>query len=201
MADSWSLSGTYFDSCNCEALCPCIFLSPPSEGECKAVVAWHIDSGAFGDVTLDGLNVAMAVHAPGLMTEGNWKAALYLDEKADQPQQDALTRIFAGQAGGHPEVLASFVSEVLGVKAVPIAFEADGKKRRLRIEGIAEVDMEGIEGQEGAEVTVANHPLPIAPGHPGVVAKSSKLTYADHGINWEFTEKAGLFSPFTYQGG
>jgi hypothetical protein len=40
---AWSVEGTYIEACNCEAACPCIFFSPPTEGECKVVVGWHVD--------------------------------------------------------------------------------------------------------------------------------------------------------------
>ena len=200
MADSWSLKGTYFESCNCETACPCVFLSPPNDGECKVVIAWHIDSGKLDDTSLDGLNVALAVHSPGHMMQVKWKAALYLDQKADEAQQQALTQIFAGQAGGHPAVLASFVGEILGVKVLPIEYQADGKSRKLSIPEIAEIDIEAMEGQGGAEVTITNHPLCVSPGEPAVAAKSKKFSYKDHGLDWAFTDKNGFFSPFSYQG-
>ena len=117
---SWQLKGTYFETCNCDVACPCVFLSRPTEGECRVLVAWHVDQGKDGEVDLSGLNVAMAIHSPGHMMQTKWRAALYLDERASQAQKDALTRIFAGQAGGHPEVLASFVGDVLGVASVRI---------------------------------------------------------------------------------
>ena len=82
MSESWTLKGSYFETCNCETACPCVFLSPPTEGDCTVLVAWHVDEGRFGEVALDGLNVALAVHSPGHMAEVKWKAALYLDERA-----------------------------------------------------------------------------------------------------------------------
>ena len=112
---TWQLEGTYFEACSCALACPCVMLSAPTEGECRALIAWHVERGRDGEVDLAGLNVAIAVHSPGHMMETKWQAALYLDERASAAQKDALTRIFAGQAGGHPAVLASFVGEVLGV--------------------------------------------------------------------------------------
>ncbi|MEM7020998.1 MAG: DUF1326 domain-containing protein [Pseudomonadota bacterium] len=105
---SWQLKGTYFESCNCEAACPCVFLSPPTEEECTVLVAWHIDQGTDGDTSLDGLDVAMAIHAPGHMMHAKWRAALYLDERAEDAQQQALTRSFAGQVkvNDHPMALS-----------------------------------------------------------------------------------------------
>lgn len=32
MAPNWNAKGDYFETCNCQTLCPCIFLSPPTEG-------------------------------------------------------------------------------------------------------------------------------------------------------------------------
>jgi hypothetical protein len=201
MAPPWSVKGTYFEMCNCDVACPCIFLSPPTTGECTLLVGWHIEQGRFANVALDGLNVALAVHAPGHMATTKWKAAVYFDARASDGQKNALQQIFTGQVGGHPAVLVSFVGQVLGVKSVPIEYVAEGKRRRLRIAGIAEAEIEALSGAGGAEVTVSGPPLCIAPGFPSTVAKSQKLSYRDHGLHWELSEKNGFFSPFAYQAG
>jgi hypothetical protein len=73
---TWQLKGTYIESCNCEIACPCVFLSAPTQGECTALVAWHIDQGNDDQVKLDGLNVALAVHSPGHMAQTKWNAAV-----------------------------------------------------------------------------------------------------------------------------
>jgi hypothetical protein len=188
------------EACNCKAACPCIFLSAPTEGDCTAVVGWHIENGNYGDVDLGGLNVAMAVYSPGTMCETQWKAALYLDARADDAQKNSLIQIFSGQAGGHPARLGSHVGEVLGVVSADIDYEQDGKRRSLRIGDVAGAEIEAIEGGGEGEVTVSNHPLPVAPGYPAVVAKSTSMHYKDHGFNWTLSERNGLYSPFVYQG-
>ncbi|HEY0793254.1 MAG TPA: DUF1326 domain-containing protein [Chthoniobacterales bacterium] len=108
MPTSWKIAGSYFETCNCDAACPCVFLSPPSRGDCTVLLAWHIDQGHFAQIDLEGLNAVLAAHAPGHMLEGKWNVALYVDERADQAQQGALTQIFSGQAGGHLARLAPF---------------------------------------------------------------------------------------------
>ena len=199
MAEAWKVEGHYLEACNCKPACPCVFLSPPTEGDCTVLLGWHIDKGNFGGVRLDGLNVGLAVHSPGTMHEVKWKAALYLDDKAGEAQKNALVKIFAGQAGGHPERLCSFVGEVLGVASVPIEFRKEGKRRRLKIGSVGEADIEGIGGATDAEVTVSNHPLCIAPGYPAAVARSKAVWYKDHGMEWTLSDRNGLYSPFTYQ--
>jgi hypothetical protein len=197
---TWKLQGSYFETCNCEAACPCLFLSAPNDGECTAFVAWHVEQGNFGDVKLDGLNVALAVHSPGHMAQVKWKVALYLDDKASEAQSGALTQIFAGKAGGHPAMLATHIGEVIGVKAAPMNIQVSGKQHSLNMGKIAEATIEDIEGQGGAAVTISNHPLCIAPGHTGVLSRSKALRYEDHGMSWQFSSKNGFHSPFTYQG-
>ena len=199
MTNSWSLAGTYFESCNCEAACPCVFLSEPTEGDCTVLVGWHIEEGNADELRLDGLNVALAVHSPGHMAQVPWTVALYLDQRANGKQTDALTRIFTGQVGGHPQRLAAHIGDVLGISSVAIHFAADGRRRSLRIVDVASVEIEAMEGQGGEPVTVTGHPLCIASGYPAVVARSKQLSYHDHGLDWELSEKNGFFSPFAYQ--
>lgn len=199
MAEEWKLEGTYFETCNCEAACPCVFLSPPTEGDCTVLLAWHVDMGHFGDVSLDGLNVALAVDSPGHMVETKWKAALYLDEEASEEQRQALTKIFAGQAGGHPARLAEHIGEVLGVATVPIDYRAEGKRYSVRVGRVGEAVIEAIEGPEG-DVTISGHPLAIAPGFPVVAARSERMRYQDHGYDWELSGRTGFYSPFRYAG-
>lgn len=195
---NWRIEGMYCESCNCEVACPCVFLSKPTEGECGVLIAWHIDKGQFDDLTLDGLNVAFAVRSPGHMAEVKWDVAVYLDQRADAKQREALTKVFTGQAGGHPARLAAHVGNVLGVASVPIEYVAEGKRRSLSIPNIADLSIEAIEGQGGAEVTVTNHPLAIAPGYSAVTSRSHSLRYQDHGLRWEVSGKNGFFSPFRY---
>jgi len=199
MSKDWKLNGTYFEACNCDAACPCVFLSDPTEDDCTVLVAWHIDEGNFDGVALDDLNVALAVLSPGNMVEVPWTAAVYFDDRATDSQKDALMQIFTGQAGGHPSRLVSHIGEVLGAKSLPMTYQAEGKRRRLQIAGIADAEIEAMnQGQGGADITIENHPLCIAPGYAVVASKSKNVTYQDYGFNWEFTGKNGFYSPFTY---
>ncbi len=199
MSEVWELNGTFFESCNCDAACPCIFGSGPTHGECWAVLAWHIDNGSYGDVSLDDLNVVMAAYIPGHVLEVEWQVAFYLDDRASAGQQEALTTIYSGQAGGHPAMLADFVGKVLGVRAVPIEFKTNGRSRSLSIPNVAAVAIEGVEGQDGKDVTISNHPIAVAPGVPVNVGRSSELSYRDYDHSWQLTETNGLYSAFTYR--
>jgi hypothetical protein len=198
MATTWNVTGTYFEACNCDAACPCVFTNAPTEGFCTLLVAWHVDKGSYGDTVLDGLNAVLVVYSPGHMLKGGWKVALYVDERADSQQRDALAAVFSGQAGGHLAALGPLIVQVLGVKAVPIVYQEAGKKRHFSIPGIAESEISALPGQGGADVTLNNHPFTVVPGVPAVVAKSTSVTYKDHGFDWQISEKNGFYSPFSY---
>lgn len=195
----WKLDGTYFETCNCETACPCVFLSPPTQGDCTVLVAWHIDKGHYDETSLDGLNVALAVYSPGNMVETKWKAAAYFDEKADAAQNEALHAIFGGKAGGHPAVLASFIDEIVGAKSVPMHYHADGKTSSLSIPGVTAAEIERLEGQGGQPITIDNHPLCIAPGQPATAARSKHFSLKDFGWDWTLSGRNGFMSPFAYQ--
>jgi len=196
---SWKVSGTYFEACSCTSMCPCVVLGAPTEGDCTAAIAWHIDTGTYDNVSLDGLNAALLAYTPGHMLETKWKVALYLDDKASVAQQEALGAIFSGQAGGPLGALAPLIGEVLGVKPAPIEFRIDGNKRALRVSNLIALDIAAIEGQEGKPVTIENIPMTPVPGFPAVLAKSSGLTIHDHGIDLDISERNGFYSPFAYQ--
>lgn len=201
MATKWRLKGVYFEACNCQPLCPCLFASAPSDpARCTVFDHWHIEKGNFGKLDLGGLNVAMTVDSPGHMLEVPWTVALYIDKQADDAQADALAQIFGGQAGGHPALLARHVGKVKGIRRVPIAFKKDKKTRSVTIPKIAAVAIEALEGRKGKPVKLENHPLAIAPGFAGTGARSRRFRVTDHGESWELSGGAALFSPFVYRG-
>ena len=199
MPTSWKIAGSYFEACNCDTACPCIFLRPPTTGNCTLLVAWHIDQGRYGQVDLGGLNVVLAVHSPGHMMEGKWQVALYVDERANQDQKNALTQIFSGQAGGHLAVVVPLIGEVLGVNEASIEYRSEGKRRSLRVGNIADAEVEGLPGQDGGDATIAGAPFTLVPGFPAVVAKSKQVRFSDYGLKWELSNKNGFFSQFAYQ--
>jgi hypothetical protein len=150
MAAQWHLSGDYFENCNCSVVCPCLvsknapFTSRPTEGVCDVAFIFHIESGSFDGTTLDGLNVALAVHAPGPMADGNWLVAAYMDQRANDKQTEALGAIFTGAAGGPMAQLAPLIGKNLGAKKVPITYRVEGKKRSAEIPNILHMTVDPL---------------------------------------------------------
>jgi hypothetical protein len=198
MPDAWSLAGDYFEVCNCDVACPCVFLSDPTHGNCTVLIGWHVRKGRAGPDSLDGLNFALAAATPGNMMTTKWEVAVYIDEKANPAQRKALETIVSGQAGGPFGALAPLIGKVVGIRYAPIEFHSEGKRRSLRIKGLAEMSSEALGGAGGAEVKIAGAPLLTTP--EVTVAKSEKLVLADHGWKWNNTGGNSFQSPFNYSG-
>lgn len=135
---------------------------------------------------------------PGKMGDGNWTAALYVDDKASTDQQEGLSAIFSGQAGGPMQLVSGLISNFLGIKTAPIAFTIDANNRRLTIPDVLEIDIEALTGRDGSEplwVTNANHP--VSPRLS--LAKSNAYRYADHNLAWDVDNTNGHFAPFSWQ--
>ena len=197
---AWSVEGTYMEACNCEAACPCIFLSPPTEGECNVVIGWHINKGRHGDTVLDGLNAALIAYTPGNMKDGQWKVALYVDDRGNDVQRAALQGIFSGADGGHLANLRPLIAEVLGVRPARITFDQGANTGfRFEVDGAASTEIEPIQGQGGGTTEIKGHPLAVSPGQPVTVSRASHLTINDHGITCDIAGRNGFFAPFAYQ--
>jgi hypothetical protein len=194
----WKVSGEYFEVCNCEAICPCIVFSPPTSGECIAVIGWKIREGHHGDTDLSGLNVGLVANAQGNMKDGNWRVALYTDARANDAQAEALAAIFSGQAGGHLENLGPLIGEVLGAKPAAIELQHEGKRFSMRIGDNMSGDYELIEGQEGGDVQVTGHPLAPAPGVPFTVGRSNAFKFNDYGLEVDVAGKNAFSADFVY---
>ncbi len=164
------------------------------------MIGWHIDSGQFGDTILDGLNVVHMVHVPGLMVDGGWRLARYIDDRGDDAQQKALSAIFSGDAGGPMAIARHLVEEVVGERHVGITYRAEGRSKSLAIPDIADMEMSDIEGKEAGPVKIVNSPMGVVSRVAKTVSRSSVLHYSDYDMHWEISDKNGYHSPFDYAG-
>ena len=87
---TFSVEGDYFEVCNCDVSCNCVWLGAATNDQCDVLLAWHVTRGSKDGVDLSGLNAVMAVRSPKRMTDGGWKVALYLDDRASAEQSEAL---------------------------------------------------------------------------------------------------------------
>lgn len=203
---NWHIRGEYFENCNCEILCPCLTspLQGPGDGDngrCQVPIICNITDGAFNDVSLNGVRFIMMVDAPAVMSEGNWRTGLYIDETANEEQRQAILDILSGEHGGVPAMLSGLIGERVGVKYVPITFEGEGLNWRSEIPGIMEFEIEGITTADSDQpMTMTNIQHPMGDWLP--VAKSLKGVYEDKDFGFTFnnTGKNGHYREFEWQG-
>jgi hypothetical protein len=143
----WRLVGEEFTTCNCDWGCPCQFDRDPTHGNCRALLAYRVREGQFGDVSLDGVTFAEAVSWPAPFHEGDGTCQVYVDEGASPEQRDAIEGLMRGEHGGdYFEIFASVLPHRLETQVVRIELEMDREARRapLRIPGFGESAAEPI---------------------------------------------------------
>jgi hypothetical protein len=193
------------ETCNCAFLCPCItsnLAARPTEGDCKAAIAMRIDKGQKDGVALDGLSFIVLMHAPGAMGDGNITVGLIVDDRASDPQVDAITAIATGSAGGPMAALGPLVDRVAGVERRPIRFELTGLKRSVQAGELVDQACEGIASgvtpSEAIAVDNTVHPV----NRRLSLAKATHSSLHAFGIDWEDSSgtRNGHFAPFSWAG-
>ncbi|HEY6420088.1 MAG TPA: DUF1326 domain-containing protein [Candidatus Binataceae bacterium] len=195
----WRIEGEYFESCNCEVLCPCLLShaqARPTEGHCDVVLAFHISKGNYGKVDLAGLNAMQALITPGPMAQGGGTLAVYVDSRGNDEQRAALETIISGAAGGPPSLMLGMISTTLPTRSAPISFSSEGKVRKVSIAGITEVTVEGIDGAGKQVVWLENvgHPL----SRRLAAAKGISSRYKDHNLTFDNSGRNGHFAPINW---
>ncbi|MEA2522200.1 MAG: hypothetical protein QOI81_1846 [Actinomycetota bacterium] len=196
---SFSVEGDYFETCNCTVSCPCIWLRPADNENCDVMLAWHVKNGNKDGVDLAGMSSVMVVHSPKQMTDGNWKVALYTDDRATPEQSEALGAVFSGAAGGHLAGLAPLIGEVAGVAPAAISFDRSGGSLRAEIPGTLSMSSEEQKGMDGATAPVISNPMLGALAQPVSQAKAGDVSYHGH---WdiEYSGTNSFVSDFKYEG-
>tara|TARA_B100000029_G_scaffold409656_1_gene411293 strand:- start:540 stop:1148 length:609 start_codon:yes stop_codon:yes gene_type:complete len=183
---SWHLSGNMVETCNCALLCPCILdlTTSPTEGDCRAAIAFKIDKGEKEGVNLDGLSFIYVLLAPGPMADGGHTAGVIIDENADDEQTKALTEIATGEVGGPMEAFGALISNNAGIEKRPITFSQDGMKHSVQAGDLVDQSCEAIAGavNENEPISLDNVPHPSGARLP--LAKAIKTSINVFGITW-----------------
>ncbi|HYY86459.1 MAG TPA: DUF1326 domain-containing protein [Nitrososphaeraceae archaeon] len=204
------MSGDWFDVCKCNIPCPCTFAQTPSYGDCDGVLAYHINKGVYGEMSLDGLNVLAVSYFKGNIWSGNTKAdiAVFFDERANGQQRDALNMIFTGKAGGFMAEFAKLIGEVRGVEFAPIKFEVaeDLGYWSAEIPGKVIARGEALTGPmtpSGKRVQTLNPPgSEVGPGTIATwgTAVIDEVNLPNFRYQWKRTGKSSKHIPFNWSG-
>lgn len=173
------------------------------------MLTYHVREGHYGEVQLDGLNlVALGVFEGNLWAGAKVTLALFLDERADDRQRDALQVIFSGQAGGWPAAFAESVAEIRGAEAAPVHVEVaeDLSTWRAEVPGRVTAAAEALSGPTtppGARVQLLNPPgSEVGPGQVATwgVATADRVDAPDFAFRWEWDGRSSKHIPFEWSG-
>ena len=202
-AVAWHVRGTYFESCNCEAICPCRRIDGvpggrSTHGECQGILSWLIEEGAAGDLALDGLRVALAVRYHDDEEGSPWSFVMYVDARATAEQRDALVAIYTGALGG--DALAHFpwawkASVRLAVRHVEIEVSHEPRRQWLRIRDHVTVRIR--DAYAGPETVTC-----VIPGHEerGEELIADEVHVDDGPLRFELAGNCGYSARFDYAG-
>src|ERR1051325_877334 len=201
----WNVSGQYYETCSCDFVCPCVpgqMTVRPSKGSCTFAMAFKIDRGSYGNVSLDSLGFIILGVTPEAMGKGNWSVGLIADERASADQRDAITAIASGAAGAAMAALSGLIAKFLGVESAPIRVDREGPKWSVQAPKLVDMAAEGAMGINPAGA----QPLHLDDtGHPAAdrfaLAHASRSHVHALGLAWDDAtgKNNGQYAPFSWQ--
>jgi uncharacterized protein DUF1326 len=197
----WRIAGRYFESCNCDAICPCRRVGGrpggrSTHGICLGTLCWLVDEGHAGEVVLQGLGAALVFRYDDDVPGSPWNFKIHVDSRGDDDQRAALSSILLGRLGGDDVLGLPWVrkpSDLLDVTASALEIASGPDGHELRIGNAIVVD--------------AKRPVPtdetvscIVPGHhrPGTELFADELTARDGQFQWELEGTCAFAGDFDY---
>lgn len=198
----WTLKGELILNCNCTVFCPCVISlgqHPPTEGHCQTWGGIRIDEGQYGDIDLSGLNLGLMIEIPERMARGNWKVALFVDDRASDDAYDAIVAIMSGKARGTTGLFGLLVSEFLGHERQPVSYENEGKTRRLTVGKKIKGEVVPVPGKDPeADLVVTNTQYWMGPDV--TVATANKGRLRAYGRVWDFDGRSAEICQIDWHG-
>ena len=192
---AWSVKGSYVETCSCDLICPCN--ASMSHGAtydyCRVTLAFAIREGDIDGTDVGGRKVVAIIDTPKVMTEGNWRLGMFVDDAASDEQFDKLVQVFGGQLGGPMAMLAPLVGEVVGVQRAAIELSDDGLRHSVRVDDAIDFEIEdivpfGVETGQPVRFSGMFHPA----GSDLTMAEAQRSRIDAFGIRYE--GKTGLSS-------
>lgn len=197
----WSWDAEYIETCNCAYGCSCNLTMLPTDGTCQAINAWKINKGAYEGVKLDGLGIALIVRWPNPIHKGNGRAIVFIDERADTKQREALTMIGTGKAGtGGPfEIFSTTYAEPAKVEFGSFKFERNGRRGRLELGKLARVTIGPVINDMDKSETDAHMMLPSGfIWKDGLIVNTDLCEVTAPGLSFKHQNSNAFFSQVAY---
>jgi hypothetical protein len=181
---TYEVEGRLLEVCNCDAICPCWVGLDPDNGTCDSILAWAVDHGTVKGVDVSDRVIGLSVHIPGNVLAGNWKAVVYVDDRCDEAQQEALLAVFTGQLGGAIADLAALIGEVVAVERVAMTCSVVEGRGTLAFGDVASAELEPFTGATGQPTTLQDTVFSTIPGAPAFPGRATtfRRSASAHGM-------------------
>jgi hypothetical protein len=198
---SWSIEGRYFENCTCDVVCPCTasLTLGADYDRCQVVLVFHVDTGEVDGIDVSGLTVAAVGDTPKVMSDGDGRLGVLIDEAASDEQAEKLGGVFSGALGGPMAALAPLVGENLGVERVAMDFSSEGGRHSVTLGDNGHVEVEdvvpfGIETGEPARLVGIFHPV----GSELTIGKAGDTQLSAFGLEPALAGQSGFSSAFAW---
>jgi len=196
----WQMSGSYYEVCNCEAICPCRRQGAKMGGNstyatCDFALSWHIRDGHADALDLADLAVVLAGSYSDDEPDGPWRVVLYVDERGSAEQQQALTDIFLGHAGGTTlRNFAHAIGEVYAVRSARIALSHVSNNERITVEQyVSAKTAQPVMSSEAVSCGIPGH------NQPGQEIIADDFQVSDGSLQWHVQGRCGFATNFAFQ--
>jgi hypothetical protein len=195
--NGYQLEGSLLEACSCSVLCPCWIGEDPDHGTCDSFNAYHFERGTIGGVDVTGLSAVTVNRIPGnVLTSGSWRQVLFIDERANEAQFQAIRSAFQGELGGPLADLAGLVGERLGVERARIRHETREGRGVLEIGDSVASEIRPYTGPNGTITTLRDSVFSTVPGSPAYVAVADRheVDLPHYGMTWRFEGRNAIQS-------
>lgn len=165
----WRLEGTYLESCNCDAICPCRMIGGApggrsTHGVCMGALSWHVLDGRAGETDLAGLAAVLVVRYDDDEPRSPWTISLHVDERGGEAQREALAEILLGRLGGEHISTLPWVrkpSTLLGVFPARIELDHTTERKWFRVADRVELRVSHpVETDQTVSCVIPGHEYP-----------------------------------------
>ena len=200
-AVTYSVGGSYFESCNCDAICPCRMVDGvrggrSTHGVCFGALTWLVEEGRVGDVDVSGLAAVLVVRYDDDEPGSPWTIVLHVDAAGNEEQRAALAGVFLGELGGPKVGALPWVRKarnLLEVRTNAIELVPDGGGYSLRVG-------DAVRARATRAAPSESDVRCVIPGYdePGRELVADELVVDDDPLSWELAENCAFASRFAY---
>jgi len=186
---NYSVKVHEFEGCECNSVCPCVFSSDTTYGDCRGITVFTF-TGTYGTIVLKDVSCVLVFTWAGKNMEstmGKWKGVLYTSDKSTLTEREAVYGLLREMMGD------AFAT--LERRAAPILIARKGDVHDLTVGTVARLRIHGVKGPNGKIATILNAPSPLA--FPVMsCALADVHTFDDGKSSWSFTGRNGFYADF-----